>query len=284
MSVATTGLPGGDYSVRVRFASNGGDGVTVLRLQLPVESLELPSLIEMGACVSGRWKSDSLRLRNLGNTPVTLRLSAEPKWLRLEADSVMVRPGKLSEVPFSDELPPGLSGRIRGMIHVEGRTFRHQVEVWLMARIIKVAVKPQAVDLGDLKRGAERQVSIEVENRGDLPARIRRSHAPGPLEVWVPADTVDPGTTGTISLRVRLNSGEIGKHLRVLVPLTEEQSVRLTARVGRARLPRLLAVLAAGSCLLVGVALGVTESWFAGAATAGAGLLAAGGCLLLSDG
>jgi hypothetical protein len=275
VAVGVEGLGGGEHTFGVRFTSNGGNGRTAVRFRLPVELLDIPSLIDLGDRPAGRLVGEAVRVRNAGPDPVSLRVRADHPFVRPGCGEVAVKPGELVAVPFSLDLPPGVYGPVGSVIRVEGRTVKFAVAVRAVARRVEVALFPQLLDLGELAPGEERAVTFLVSNRGEMPAEVREVHAAGELEVWVRRQRVEPGTTATVAGRVRMNAKGIGKKVRATVRPAEEATLRLTATVGRPVVPRVIAAVAGVGGVAAGAALGATLGWFFGVAVAVAGVVAA---------
>ncbi|MCE9565412.1 MAG: hypothetical protein K8U57_25595 [Planctomycetes bacterium] len=282
VSVSVEGLAGGEHASGVHFLSNGGTGWAAVRFRLPVEDIQLPSMINLGDRAAGQPTGDALRIQNTGTDPVVLRLRSEDSSLSLGTEQVSVRPGELLAVPFRVELPRDTQGSVGWVILVEGRTLRRSVAVRAVARKIELVVIPPVVVLGDMAIGEERTIAIQLVNMGDLPAEVRDSHTSGELEVWVRKLTVQPATGETLSLRVRLNARVIGKQVRAVVPLAHEASVRFTAVVARPMMPRIAAGLAVTTGLILGGLLGSSVGWLVGGAVAIAGFVVAA-VLLTTD-
>lgn len=284
VAVAADGLGGGPHAFGVRFSGNGGEGRAVVRLRLPVEVIDAPSLIDLGDRAAGRVVGEALRLRNTGPDPVTLRVRAEDEWVRPATEQVTVRPGELVSVPLNVELRPGAFGPASSVVRVEGRSLRLSVAVRVTAHKVDLVAIPQAVELGKMTHGEERPVTLRVVNRGHLAVELRESHIPGDLEVWLERQSVRPGETVTLAGRVRLNAKGAGKQVRATATLTDGTAALFTATVTRSRLPRVAAALAAGFGLVGGGMLGSSVGWFFGGAVAVAGFVVAGVFLATAEG
>lgn len=278
VSVSVEGLAGGTHAFGVRVTSNGGEGRAEVRFRLPVELLDLPSMIDLGDRPAGRPADEALRVRNVGPDPVELRVRAEDPWVRPGAERIVVPPGQMTAVPFRLDLAQGVFGPVASIIRVEGRTARFAVAVRVVARRAELVAVPDRVDLGGMLPGQEREFTFRVENRGELAADVRESHTPGELEVWVRRHTVQPGTTAVVPGRVRMNAKGAGRRARATAPVTDETVVRFDATVARPLTPRILAAVAVAGGVAVGGVLGATVGWLFGAAVAVAGIVA---CVLL---
>ena len=76
LSIPMDGLPGGEHEAAVRLTSNGGDGRAAIRFRLPVELIDVPSMLDLGERPAGRLTGAILRVKNTGPYPVTLRAFA----------------------------------------------------------------------------------------------------------------------------------------------------------------------------------------------------------------
>lgn len=275
VAVAVGGLSGGVHTFGVQFTSNGGSRRGIIRCRLPAEAIEAPVLIDLGDRAAGRPTGSTLRVRNPGTDPVTLHVRAEHPWLRPGAARVTVRPGEMLAIPFRVDLQPGETGRVESAIRLEGRALRHAVGLQLTARKYELAVIPQTLALGDMTSGEERVIPLQVVNTGEMVAEVREIHVGGELEVWLRRQTVPPGVTGMLAVRVRVNGGAVGKHLQVVVALTDDLSAQITARVVRSWRPRVVAAVIAGAAFAVGGVLGATIGWAPGAAVVACGVVAA---------
>jgi hypothetical protein len=273
LTIPVDGLPGGEHEVAIRLTSNGGSGRATIRFRLPVEQIDVPSMLDLGDRPMGRLTGAVLRVKNIGPHRVTLRVRGEHQWLRPAVEVVSVNPNEVVSVPFRMDLPPDVRGPVMSTLHLEGRAVRHSVAVRAIARKVSLAVVPGVVNLGDMVPGEERAFTMEVVNTGELIARIPDSHTPGALEVWVRRATVKPGERVTVAGRVRVNSRQIDRAVRTLVPLADELVVECMAKVVAPVMPKVLAGLAASGGLIAGCALTVAVEWWLGLPLAILGVL-----------
>jgi hypothetical protein len=273
LTIPVDGLPGGEHEAAVRLTSNGGSGRAVVRFKLPIEALDVPTLIDLGDRPAGRLTGDALRVKNTGPHPASLRVRGGHQWVRPGAERITVQPGELVSIPFRMDLPPDLLGPVVSTIVLEGRAVRHTVAVRVVARKVDLIVMPGVVLLGDLTPGAERAFTVDVVNAGEIAAEVRELHTPGELEVWVRRATVPPGERVTLAGRVRVNVRQTDRQVRALVPLTDDAAVRCVAQVVPPLMPKVLAVTAAAGGLLAGGALALSVGWWIGAPLALLGLV-----------
>jgi hypothetical protein len=271
--VAVAGLEGGEHAFGVRFAG-GGSGRAEVRFRLPVEQVDVPSLIDLGKRGAGRPVTEALSVRNIGPDAVALRLVPSDARIRLSVGEIVVKVGETVAVPFRVELPAGGEWPIVSQIRIEGRTLRYSVALRVEVMKVDLVTIPATLALGDLVPGREREVAVRVENRGEVPAEVRASHSQGDLEVWVGKQTVAPGATATLPIRVKLHSRALGKEVRAAVHLADEAVVRLTATVARPLAPRVVVLVAVVGGVLGGVGLGLSVGWVFGVTVAVAGLVA----------
>jgi hypothetical protein len=243
-----------------------------VRFTLPIEALDVPTLIDLGDRPAGRLTGDALHVKNIGPHSVALRIRGAHQWVRPGAGRITVNPGELVSVPFRMDLPPGVLGPVTSTIVLEGRTVRHAVAVRAVARKVDLVVVPGVVLLGDLTPGEERAFTVDVVNAGEIAADVREMHVPGELEVWVRRATVPPGERVTLAGRVRVNVRQTNRQVRALVPLTDDAVVRCVAQVVPPLMPKVLAVTAAAGGLLAGGALALSVGWWIGAPLALLGL------------
>jgi hypothetical protein len=270
--VPVNGLAGGAHEVGVSFTGTGGEGRAVLRFRLPVEQLDVPTLIDLGDRPAGRPTGDALKIRNTGPERINLRVRGEHQWLRPATDRLSVAPGETVSLPFRMDLPAGVFGPRVASIFIDGRAARYEVAVRAFARKVELVVVPGVVMLGDMKPDEERAFTVEVVNAGDIVAELRESHTAGDLEVWVRRATVRPGERVAVAGRARVNTRQAHQQVRARVPLAEEAEVRCVANVVRSVVPRVAAATAAGGGLLAGGAAAVSLAWWAGVPLALAGL------------
>ena len=262
--IPVEGLPGGEHEAAVQFTSNGGSGRAAIRFRLPVELLDVPSLIHLGERPAGRLTGGVIHIKNIGPYPVKLCVRGEHQWLQPTVDRVSVPAGETVPVPFRMDLQPDVLGPAFSAIILEGRAIRHTIPVRAIACRVALEVSPGVVSLGDMEPGTQQTFTVEVTNTGEMVAHIRDSHTPGTLEVWVRRATVKPGETVTVTGRVRVNTRQINRQLRASATLTDELTVQLTACVVSPLIPRALAVTAATGGLIAGSVLSVAVAWWLG--------------------
>jgi hypothetical protein len=271
VAVAVADLDGGSHSYGVRFTSNGGSGQSAVKFRLPIEEIDAPSVIDLGDRAAGRPASETLRVRNTGPNRIALTLRAEHSWLRPETDRVVLKPGELVSVPIRMHLPHGVFGPVTSTVRLEGRKLRHAVAVRAVARKVDLAVVPRAINLGEMRPGAEREVTFDMVNRGEMTADVRDSHTPGDLQVWVRRETVKSGETVTLTARVRMNSRAIGQQVKTVVTLADRVSLEFSATVVRSKIQAILGFVAIVVGLVAGIAIGAATDpgWGATAAIFG---------------
>lgn len=264
LSIPVDGLPGGEHEAAIRLTSNGGSGRAAIRFRLPVELIDVPSIINLGDRPAGRLTGGILRVKNTGPHPVTLRVRGEHQWLLPTLDRISVPPGEVVAVPFRMDLPQEVLGPIVSTLMLEGRAVRHAVAVRVIARKVNLAVEPAVVTLGEMVPGEERAFTVEVVNAGEMVAQIQDSHTPGALEVWVRQATVRPGERVVVAGRVRVNTRQTNRQVRAQVALADELTVQCAAQVVASMMPKVLAMLAAAGGLIAGSALSVAVAWWLG--------------------
>jgi hypothetical protein len=246
LTIPIDGLPGGEHEAAVRLTSNGGTGRAAVRFRLPVERIDVPSVVDLGERPAGRSAGAALSVWNAGTDRVSLRIRGEHHWVRPGAERITLDPGETVLMPFRMDLPAGLQGPVVSAIHLEGRSVRYAVPVRALARKVELIVLPAVVHLGDMTPGAERAFVVDVVNAGEIAVDIRESHTPGDLEVWVRRATVRPGERITLAGRVRVNATRTAKPVQALVPLSDEASLRCVAHVVEPKTPYFLAVMTGG--------------------------------------
>jgi hypothetical protein len=284
VALVVDGLEGGSHAFGVRLSGNGCEARAVVRLRLPFEQIDAPSLIDLGDRLAGRSVGDSLRLRNTGPDPVILRVLADDAWVRPAVDQATVPPGETVAVPLWIELRPGMVGPAHTVVRVEGRSLRLNVALRVNAHKVDLVALPRVVELGKMVPREERTVTLRVENRGRLSVEIRETHISGDLEVRWSRLTLRPGETGTLTGQVRLNAKGVGKQVTADATLAEGTTARFTATVIRSKRRRIAAALAAIVGLGAGWVLGSTAGWVFGGLVAAAAVVAAGLILVSGEG
>ena len=214
LTIRVAGLSGGEHEAAVRLTSNGGSGRAAIRFRLPVERIDVPTMIDMGVRPAGRTANDALRVKNIGSDRVALDIRGEHTWLRPGTEYIVVNPGETVSVPFRMDLPPDALGPVVSALVLEGRASATRSRCERAARKVELVVLPGVVVLGSMTPGAERAFTVDLLNAGGIAADVHESHTPGPLEVWVRRATVRPGERVTLTGRVRVNKRETGARYR----------------------------------------------------------------------
>ena len=276
VTISLDGLFGGEHSYPLSVTGNGGSGTATVRFRLPIEQVEVPSLLDIGKRLAGRSTQEVLILQNTSPDSVRLSIRTANSWIHSLVDAIEVQPGAMAEIPLQLNLSQSVHGELTGVLWIEGRSLRHQVRIQVNACNIELIVVPKRVDLGHMKPGEERAIVVQVANKGDFPAEINDCHIPGDLEVWLRRQTIQPGSTVPLIGCVKLNSLSVGKQLAASVRLAEVAVLRISARVRRPRFPRLVSASLAMSGLGVGLILGMNGYQVLGGSAMLVGLLLAG--------
>jgi hypothetical protein len=246
VAVEVGGLDDGPHALGLVLTGNGGTAHTEVCFRLPAEQIEGPAELDLGDRPAGRRGRVALRVRNTGSDAVVLSVRGTQAWLRPAEKRVRVEPGAVSAIPLRLDLPRDVTGPLSTTIRLAGRNWRHVVSVRLVARRMELVVSPSVIDVGTLAPGRQRAVDFEVVNAGDVPVEIEETHANGDLAVRFGGESIEPGESATITGRVRLNVREVGRFVRVDVPLAGLATVTFTATVGERVWPQLVPGVAGG--------------------------------------
>lgn len=158
-------------------------------------------VFDFGTIPQGKKVEHAFILYNRGGAPLTIRNTRTSCGCTVaNVSSSIIQPGKSAEIKAAFD-SSNFFGNVAKTVSVDTNDPKSPVlTLTLKGTVVEeIVVAPRQVNLGTLRIGTEKEVSITIENRGSKKLQLTDVKSSlSQVEVSVARNVINPGSTGTI--------------------------------------------------------------------------------------
>ncbi len=181
--------------------------LVIINFSLVVVAAASPELVvdkpvfDFGAIPQGKKVEHAFILKNRGNTPLTIKNTRTSCGCTVaNVTSSVIEPGKSTEIKASFD-SSNFFGNIAKTISVETNDPKNSVYTLTLKGTVveEIVVSPRQVNLGTIRIGTGKEVTITIENKGGKKLQLTDVKSSlSQVAVKITRNAVNPGSTGSI--------------------------------------------------------------------------------------